>query len=82
VIADFGLSRIADPDAKQTLSVGTPFHMAPELMSEDGKYSFPVDVYAFGVLLYSFFADPLTAGFDNGMGRARTPLRVMSAVVA
>lgn len=37
--------------------VGTPVHMAPELL--DGDYDAAVDVYAFGILFWSVF-DHLT----------------------
>lgn len=32
--------------------VGTPFYLAPELLSEAGKYSPKSDVWAVGVILY------------------------------
>jgi serine/threonine protein kinase len=57
VIADFGLSRRTQPGVDQTVAIGTPLFMAPELCSDDG-YGFPADVYSFAVILYNFFADP------------------------
>lgn len=48
-LADFGLAR--DAAQQMTRQVGTFVYMAPELM-EGFEYSFPVDIYSCGVLLY------------------------------
>jgi serine/threonine protein kinase len=58
VVADFGISRHCTSNLGQTSNLGTPLYMAPELLNDEHGYSFPVDVYAFGVTLYSLFADP------------------------
>jgi serine/threonine protein kinase/TPR repeat protein len=52
-VGDFGLSKFVDPGATmlQTMQAGTIPFMAPEIY-EGASYSFPVDVYAYGVLLY------------------------------
>jgi TPR repeat protein len=52
-VADFGLSKFVDPGATlmQTMRGGTLPYMAPEIF-ETSEYSFPVDVYAFGILVY------------------------------
>jgi hypothetical protein len=52
-VADFGLSKVVDSGATfhQTMHGGTPLYVAPEIW-EGSDYSFPVDVYAFGMLLY------------------------------
>jgi serine/threonine protein kinase len=62
-IGDFGLSKIMGAGEEQvrnaitmTMNVGTPLYMAPELFSEMAKeeelYGFPVDVYAYAMILY------------------------------
>jgi serine/threonine protein kinase len=66
-VADFGLSKIVERGAtfQQTIHGGTPRYMAPEIY-EGERYAFPVDVYAFGVLVYTCItlATPF-AGIDN-----------------
>ena len=54
-IGDFGLSKVFD-DGKQaiisqTLQVGTPLYMAPELI-DDPHYTNKVDVFAYAIVLY------------------------------
>jgi serine/threonine protein kinase len=58
VIADFGLSK--DVSAEQVMGMsavmGTPFYMAPELFGDNiSSASYPVDVYAWGVIVLSLF---------------------------
>ena len=51
-IGDYGLSKLmtADPNASQTVTVGTVHYMAPEIGA--GKYDKSIDLYALGCLLY------------------------------
>jgi serine/threonine protein kinase len=56
VVSDFGLSRALGP--KQSMSIGTPIFMAPELSKSGEVYEHSVDVFSFGVLLYFFFKEP------------------------
>ena len=52
-VTDFGLSKkINASNLNMTLSVGTLHYKAPELLIQSSDYSFPVDMWAFGVLLY------------------------------
>jgi serine/threonine protein kinase len=53
-VADFGLSKFVDPAKamEQTSGRGTPLYMAPEI-NEGSDYTFPVDVYSYGVLTYA-----------------------------
>jgi serine/threonine protein kinase len=57
-VADFGLAKQMTQDAKSNMTggVGTPRYMAPELQLADANYSFPVDVYAFALLLWELSA--------------------------
>ena len=48
-IADFGLAKSRDARLKQTSSVGTFSHMAPEVMR--GKYDLSCDIFSFGIVL-------------------------------
>ena len=48
-IADFGLAKAMDARLKQTTSVGTFSHMAPEVMM--GKYNAAADLFSFGIVL-------------------------------
>lgn len=50
-LTDFGFATHFDPDQPQTLSLGSPLYMAPELTQEK-SYDNKVDVWAVGVILY------------------------------
>lgn len=65
VLADFGLSRdISSGNFEITNKIGSPFYMAPELFGYN-DYSFPTDVYAFGIFVYNFFVPSSTFTFSN-----------------
>jgi predicted outer membrane repeat protein len=49
-IADFGEARAIGPQL--TSIVGTCFWAAPEMLSSEGEYTFAVDVYSFGIILW------------------------------
>jgi serine/threonine protein kinase len=53
-ISDFGFAKIIprDEQVRLTTGIGSPLFMAPELCDTFGDYGFPVDVYAYGMLLY------------------------------
>jgi len=54
-LGDVGLARITSATSVPTREIGTIIYMAPEMLkSED--YGVPVDVYAFGLLLYELYA--------------------------
>jgi serine/threonine protein kinase len=54
LIGDLGSSRLGDLTMTQTLGVGSPVYMAPEMYEDDGdvEYTTAVDVFSFGLILY------------------------------
>ena len=62
-LADFGLAKQYDLSIDQTVCVGSPFFMAPEVFNFEGDnyYDLRVDVYSYGVILYFIFVS-----FNNG----------------
>jgi serine/threonine protein kinase len=60
-ICDFGLAKYLAAEAAQTMNVGTPLCMAPELFDQGGEnlYTDKIDVYAYGVMIYQMFSDNL-----------------------
>jgi protein kinase A len=52
-LIDFGLSKILQEDRTYTLC-GSPEYMAPEVLTKQG-YSFSVDYWALGVLIYELY---------------------------
>lgn len=52
-IIDFGLAKILDPESSINMSMhgGTAAYMAPELI-EETDFSYPVDIFAFGISAY------------------------------
>jgi myosin-5 len=76
-VGDFGLSKVMpeSSQAQQTICSGTPYYMAPEIW-EGSDYSFPVDVYAFGILVY--VAVTLTSEFPGAKAALAIGKRVMA----
>ena len=54
-LTDFGFATKYDPNKKQTLSLGSPLYMAPELCKEQA-YDNKVDVWSSGVIAYILLA--------------------------
>lgn len=52
-LCDFGGAREIQPQASMTTNVGSPEYMAPEFFQNDPHYTKSVDIYAFGILMYS-----------------------------
>ena len=54
-ICDFGFSKEnAVGKARHTVSVGTPFWVAPEIINGE-PYSSSCDVYSFGIILWELY---------------------------
>ena len=64
-INDLSLAAIIDEKiVTMTNRVGIFAYMAPEMFKEDGIYSYPVDVYSFGILVHEILTGKLP--FDGG----------------
>jgi serine/threonine protein kinase len=80
VIGDFGLTRkwgLGAPDDVRdlTMVVGTPLHMAPETYAFGGNcYDLSVDIFAYSVILYFFWADSNCYRFDDKPSPVRNGL--------
>ena len=53
ILVDFGLAKYI-PNNYAVTYCGTPLYMAPEMKTKK-RYSYPVDMYAFGVLMYELY---------------------------
>ncbi len=62
-LCDFGLSRLTTNDVEMTQQVGTPAYMAPEMAGIEGeegpRIGKPVDVYSYGILLWTLWTQKL-----------------------
>ncbi|KAL7719849.1 Serine-threonine protein kinase [Entamoeba marina] len=60
-LTDFGTCRNVSQrmlDSKElSCGIGTPTYMAPESLQSCSDYSYPVDVYAYGMVLYETFTE-------------------------
>ena len=52
-ISDFGFSKFSSGGQTQSIAPGSPHYMAPELCGSNPRYSFPIDIYAYGMTLYA-----------------------------
>merc|ERR1712176_948825 len=68
-LIDFGMVKLLDPNNEEDLAtsfVGTPNYMAPEIIFQEDPYSYPVDWWAMGVMLFEMHAsDHLFSGGDE-----------------
>ena len=51
-ITDFGFAKAIDPQQKESMSLGTPLYMAPELAKNE-EYGLQVDIWALGVITHN-----------------------------
>ncbi|KAK8881221.1 hypothetical protein M9Y10_003955 [Tritrichomonas musculus] len=59
-ITDFNSSRNLFDGTELEMAVGTPMCMAPEIfLDTDENYGTPIDVYSYGMLLYTMFTTEL-----------------------
>ena len=62
-IIDFGISKKIKPGESLTSRVGTPYYIAPEVLSKN--YDFKCDIWSLGVVLYMIiFRKPPFRGKD------------------
>lgn len=64
LLIDFGLSRFATPKERMDVPVGTISYLAPEVVNQAG-YSFKVDQWALGVLLFAMLSGCLPFGGET-----------------
>ena len=70
-ISDFGTARDVksiDKSMTMTIGVGTPYYMAPEVMTNSKHYSTSIDVYSFGVMAAHVLNDKLEYAGDPEFG--------------
>lgn len=63
-ITDFGLAKKLGPEESANTACGTEGYAAPELIARTGNYSFSVDIYSFGVLMYLILAGGFAPTWD------------------
>ena len=63
---NFGLAVQVKPDEEELIEFcGTLLYMAPEILSGEDGYSFPADVFAFGIILYQLVTGQDPDWFDK-----------------
>ena len=55
-LADFGFARFVEHNEKLNSALGSPFYIAPEMLSSNSKYDCKVDVWALGVMTYELLS--------------------------
>lgn len=75
-IADFGVSREASTQNATMTKIGTPTYCAPEVLNGD-RYSFPADIYSYGMILCAMIAGGNPWKAEEGLGPAQIITRVV-----
>lgn len=78
-IADFGFAKMQIVGVQNTMAIGTPYYMAPELLNDTENYDGKVDVYAFAMLMYLTFSTTIEfQGFKKPIRAAQQYLMQIS----
>jgi serine/threonine protein kinase len=68
-IADLGMAKMLVQDTGHTSMMGSPLYMAPEVIQGDQSsletWSYPADVYAYGITLWGLYAGREWSGAPN-----------------
>jgi len=68
-VTDFGLAKKLTSVADATTMCGSYGYAAPEIMRNTGKYTYAVDLYSFGVVMYLMFSGGSTNPKQNNNQR-------------
>ena len=52
-LTDFGLAKILEGNAQAFSFCGTPDYLAPEIFDKINGYSFEVDIWSIGIIVYT-----------------------------
>ncbi len=85
-VLDFGVSKLYEPDRQQItalgMTMGTPYYMAPEQVTDSRSVDVRADVYSLGVMLYEalcgevpYLGDTLLEIFTRALEGRPVPLR-------
>ena len=74
-VTDFGFAVAMDPSGKETLALGTPSYMAPEIVLRQA-YDKSVDIWALGVIVYV-----ILTGMPPFKGKTATKKAMYDAIV-
>lgn len=77
-MTDFGVSKIIlDINQDNSIGVGSPLYMAPEILNGDQKYTKSIDVYSFAICVYQLIAKTNPFSYLKGN---MTPQRFMAMI--
>eukprot|EP01017_Pseudomicrothorax_dubius_P032873 TRINITY_DN4346_c0_g2_i3.p1 TRINITY_DN4346_c0_g2~~TRINITY_DN4346_c0_g2_i3.p1 ORF type:complete len:270 (-),score=58.53 TRINITY_DN4346_c0_g2_i3:72-881(-) len=77
-LADFGFSRQLDEGEKAQTLVGSPFFMAPQIITTQGNYTNKCDIWSLGALIYFLLVGqyPFTASTLEALAKTVTQTSV------